>query len=35
MPLSAIWMDIESLVLNEISQTEKDKHHMISLMYAI
>ena len=32
MPFSATWMDLESLVLNEVSQTEKDKHHMISLI---
>ena len=25
------WMDLEGLMLSEISQTEKDKYHMISL----
>lgn len=32
MPFSATWMDLESPVLNEVSQTEKDKHQMISLV---
>ena len=31
MPLEAIWMDLELIILSVISQTEKDKHHMISL----
>ena len=25
------WMDLEIIILSEISQTEKDKYHMISL----
>ena len=25
------WMDLEGIILNEISQTEKDKYRMISL----
>ena len=25
------WMDFEGIMRNEISQTEKDKYHMISL----
>ena len=32
MPFSATWMDLERLIWNEVSQTEKDKHHMISLV---
>ena len=28
-------MDLESVMLNEISQSEKDKYHMISLIYGI
>ena len=24
------WMDLEGIMLNEISQAEKDKYHMIS-----
>ena len=25
------WMDLESVMLSEVSQREKDKYHMISL----
>ena len=32
MPFAATWMDVEIIILNEISQTEKDKYHMISLI---
>ena len=31
----ATWMDLEGIVLSEISQTEKDKFHMISLTHGI
>ena len=27
------WIDLESIMLNEISQPEKEKYHMISLIY--
>ena len=30
MPFAATWMELESLVLSEISQKDKDKYHMIS-----
>ena len=30
-PFVTIWMDLENIMLSEISQSEKDKHHMISL----
>ena len=30
MPLAAIWMDLEIIILSEASHTEKDKYHMIS-----
>ena len=29
------WMDLESIMLNEISQSEKDKYHIISLICEI
>ena len=29
------WMDFEGIMLSEISQTEKDKYYMISLMCGI
>ena len=28
-------MYLEIIILSEVSQTEKDKHHMMSLMYRI
>ena len=31
MPFSATWMDLEIIILSEVSQAEKDKYHMISL----
>ena len=34
-PLAAIWMDLEIIILSEVSQTEKDKYHMISLICGI
>ena len=30
MPFAATWMDLEIIILSEVSQTEKDKYHMIS-----
>ena len=35
MPSAATWMDLEMIILSEVSQTEKDKHHMISLICRI
>lgn len=29
------WMDHDIIILSEINQTEKDKYHMISLIYGI
>ena len=29
------WMDLEIIILSEVSQTEKDKHHMLSLIGGI
>ena len=31
----ATWMDLEIIILSEVSQTEKDKYHMISLICGI
>ena len=28
-------MDLQGIMLSEVSQTEKDKYHMISLIYGI
>ena len=35
MPFAATWMEMETLVLSEGSQKEKDKYHMISLIPGI
>ena len=35
MPFVAIWMDLEMIILSEVSQTEKDKYHMVSLTCGI
>ena len=32
---AATWMDLEILILSEVSQTEKDKYHIISLICGI
>ena len=29
------WMDLEGIMLNKISQTEKDKYHMITVISGI
>ena len=34
MPFAATWMDPEIIILCEISQTEKDKYHIL-LLYGI
>ena len=33
MPFAATWMDLEIIIPSEVSQTEKDKYHMISHMW--
>ena len=30
-----VWTDLKNIMLSEISQSEKDKYHMISLIYGI
>ena len=35
MPFAMTWMDLETVILSEVSQTEKDKYHMISLLCGI
>ena len=32
MSFEAKWMDLEIIILSEVSQTEKDKYHMIPLI---
>ena len=35
MPFEVTWLDLEIPILSEVSQTEKDKYHMISLTCGI
>ena len=35
MPIATIWMDLEIIILTEVRQAEKDKYHIILLMYGI
>ena len=35
MPFAATWMELETLILSKVSQKEKDKYHMISLISGI
>ena len=32
-PFVATWMDLEIVILSEVSQTEKDKYYMIYMEY--
>ena len=34
-PFAATWMHLEMIILSKVSQTEKDKYHMISLICGI
>ena len=31
MPFAATWMELETLLLSEVSQKEKDKYHVIDI----
>ena len=35
MPFTATWMDLENIILSEVSQTEKEKYHIIPLQCGI
>ena len=35
MPFAATWMELETLILSEVRQKEKDKYYMISLISGI
>ena len=30
MPFAAAWMDLDIIMVSEVSQTEKDNYHMVS-----
>ena len=34
-PFAATWMQLEIIILSEVSQKDKGKYHMISLIYGI
>ena len=35
LPFAVVWMDLENIMLSEISQSEKDKYNMILLLCGI
>ena len=35
MPFAATWMELETLILSEVCQKDKDKYYMISLISGI
>ena len=35
MPFAATWMQLEIIILSEVSQKEKDKYHIVSLICGI
>ena len=35
LPFAAKWMDLVGILFSEISQTEKDKYYMISVIHGI
>ena len=35
LPFAATWMDSQNIILSEVSQKEKDKYYMISLICGI
>ena len=35
LPFATAWVDLENIMLNEISQLEKDKYHMILPMWNV
>ena len=35
LPFATVWMDLENMTLSEISQSEKDKYRIISLLCGI
>ena len=35
LPFTTLWMELEGIMLNKISQSEKEKYHMTSLICGI
>ena len=34
-PFALTWMELEGIMLSEVSQSEKDKHYMVSFIWGI
>ena len=34
-PFALTWMELEGIMLSEISQSEKDKHYIVSFIWGI
>ena len=34
-PFTSMWMELEGIMPSEVSQSEKDKHYMVSLIRGI
>ena len=34
-PFASMWMELEGIMLSEVSQSEKDKHYMFSFIWGI
>ena len=32
-PIAALWMDLESIIVSEVSQSDKDKFHMTHCLF--
>ena len=35
MPFAAMWVDLKSVILSEVSQTEKEKYHRTPFIYGV
>ena len=35
MPFAATWMELETLILSEVSHKEREKYHIILLIYLL
>ena len=34
-PFASTWMELEGIMLSEVSQSEKDRHYMVSFIWGI